>query len=209
MDPKAQLLVVDDDEITCNLLEEVLSKEGYRVEKALNGQEAINRGEVKFFDAVLTDIKMAGIDGMEVLKIYRQKSPDTVIIMMTAFGSIDTAIGAIKEGAYDYISKPFKLDEIKLTIRRALEQKRLLQENRHYGQELLSKYKLENIVGRSSQMLQVYKTIGREPLDGSDHRRERHGQGTGRPRHPLQQPAGRQAFCGHRLRLPGGNPAGE
>lgn len=156
-----RLLVVDDDEITCNLLEEVLSKEGYAVEKALNGQEAIQKGEREFYDVVLTDIKMVGVDGMEVLKTYRHKSPETIIIMMTAFGSIDTAIGAIKEGAYDYVSKPFKLDEIKLTIRRALEQKRLLQENRLYRQELINKYKLENIVGRSSQMLQVYKTIAR------------------------------------------------
>jgi DNA-binding NtrC family response regulator len=81
--------------------------------------------------------------------------------MMTAFGSIETAIRAIKEGAYDYVSKPFKLDEIKLTLQRALEQRRLVEENIHYRQELITKYKLENIVGRSPQMLQVYKTIAR------------------------------------------------
>jgi DNA-binding NtrC family response regulator len=104
---------------------------------------------------------MIDVDGMEVLRAYRQKSPDSIIIMMTAFGSIETAIRAIKEGAYDYVSKPFKLDEIKLTIRRALEQKRLLQENLFYRQELITKYKLENIVGRSPQMLQVYKTVAR------------------------------------------------
>jgi len=81
--------------------------------------------------------------------------------MMTAFGSIETAIRAIKEGAYDYVSKPFKLDEIKLTLQRALEQRRLVEENIHFRQELITKYKLENIVGRSPQMLQVYKTIAR------------------------------------------------
>ncbi|MDO8955731.1 MAG: sigma-54 dependent transcriptional regulator [Deltaproteobacteria bacterium] len=155
------ILIVDDDEITCNLLEEVLSKEGYVVDKALNGREAIDKGENKPYDVVLTDIRMIDVDGMEVLRAYRQKSPDSIIIMMTAFGSIETAIRAIKEGAYDYVSKPFKLDEIKLTIRRALEQKRLLQENLFYRQELLTKYKLENIVGRSPQMLQVYKTVAR------------------------------------------------
>ncbi len=159
--PPAHLLIVDDDEITCNLLDEVLSKEGYFVTKALNGQQAIQKGEHEFYDIVLTDIKMAGVDGMEVLKTYRQRSPETIIIMMTAFGSIETAIGAIKEGAYDYVSKPFKLDEIKLTIRRALEQRRLLKENNLYRQELIEKYKLENIVGRSPQMLEVYKTIAR------------------------------------------------
>lgn len=155
------ILIVDDDEITCNLLEEVLSKEGYVVDKALNGREAIDKGENKPYDVVLTDIRMIDVDGMEVLRAYRQKSPDSIIIMMTAFGSIETAIRAIKEGAYDYVSKPFKLDEIKLTIRRALEQKRLLQENLFYRQELITKYKLENIVGRSPQMLQVYKTVAR------------------------------------------------
>ncbi|HWU36912.1 MAG TPA: sigma-54 dependent transcriptional regulator, partial [Candidatus Acidoferrum sp.] len=161
MAPPVRILVVDDDEVTCNLLEEVLSKEGYTVQKALNGRQAIDQGEKQTYDVVLTDIKMIGVDGMEVLRAYRQKSPETIIIMMTAFGSIETAIRAIKEGAYDYVSKPFKLDEIKLTIHRALEQKRLLEENIHYRQELITKYKLENIVGRSPQMLQVYKTIAR------------------------------------------------
>ena len=161
MAPPVRILVVDDDEITCNLLEEVLSKEGYTVQKALNGRQAIDQGEKQTYDVVLTDIKMTGVDGMEVLRAYRQKNPETIIIMMTAFGSIETAIRAIKEGAYDYVSKPFKLDEIKLTIQRALEQKRLLEENIYYRQELITKYKLENIVGGSPRMLQVYKTIAR------------------------------------------------
>jgi len=161
MSPPVRVLVVDDDEITCNLLEEVLAKEGFAVDRALNGREAIDKGERAPYDVVLTDIRMIGTDGMEVLRAYRQKSPDTIIIMMTAFGSIETAIRAIKEGAYDYVSKPFKLEEIKLTIHRALEQSRLFRENLQYRQELITKYKIENIVGRSPQMLQVYKTIAR------------------------------------------------
>jgi len=161
MSPRVRVLVVDDDEITCNLLEEVLAKEGFAVDRALNGREAIDKGERAPYDVVLTDIRMIGTDGMEVLRAYRQKSPDTIIIMMTAFGSIETAIRAIKEGAYDYVSKPFKLEEIKLTIHRALEQSRLFRENLQYRRELITKYKIENIVGRSPQMLQVYKTIAR------------------------------------------------
>jgi two-component system, NtrC family, response regulator AtoC len=161
MAPQVRILVVDDDEITCNLLEEVLSKEGYLVHKALNGREAIEKGERGPYDVVLTDIRMLDVDGMEVLRAYRQRNPETIIVMMTAFGSIETAIRAIKEGAYDYVSKPFKLEEIRLTIQRALEQKRLIKENIHYRQELITKYKLENIVGRSPQMLDVYKTIAR------------------------------------------------
>ncbi len=161
MSSSMSILIVDDDEVTCNLLEEVLSKEGYLVDKASSGRQAIEKGENKLYEVVLTDIRMNDVDGLEVLRAYRKKSPETIIIMMTAFGSIETAIQAIKEGAYDYVSKPFKLDEIKLTIRRALEQKRLLQENLLYRQELITKYKLDNIVGRSPQMLQVYKTIAR------------------------------------------------
>ncbi len=161
MAPQVRILVVDDDEITCNLLEEVLSKEGYLVHKALNGREAIEKGERRPYDVVLTDIRMLDVDGMEVLRAYRQRNPETIIVMMTAFGSIETAIRAIKEGAYDYVSKPFKLEEIRLTIQRALEQKRLIKENTHYRKELITKYKLENIVGRSPQMLDVYKTIAR------------------------------------------------
>lgn len=155
------VLVIDDDVITCNLLEEVLTKEGYQVEKALSGQEAIQKGVSQLFDVVLSDIRMAEVDGMAVLKSFKQRSPDTIVIMMTAFGSIETAIQAIKEGAFDYVSKPFKLDEIKLTIQRALEQRRLFKENLLYRQELITKYKLENIVGRSPQMLKIYKTIAR------------------------------------------------
>lgn len=161
MSHQVRILVVDDDEITCNLLEEVLSKEGYGVDRALSGREAIDKGDGGPYDVVLTDIRMLEVDGMEVLKAYRKKSPETAIIMMTAFGSIETAIQAIKEGAYDYVSKPFKLDEIRLTIRHALEHKRLVQENFLYRQELITKYQLDNIVGRNPQMLQLYKTIAR------------------------------------------------
>jgi two-component system response regulator AtoC len=157
----AHLLVVDDDPVTVNLLKEVLTKEGYEVITALSGQEAMARGMEDFFDIVITDMRLGDQDGMEVLRSFRKLTPETTVIMITAFGSIETAIEAIREGAFDYISKPFKLDEIKFTIRRALEQRRLLQENRFYRQELLSKYQFKNVIGRTSQMFQVYKTIAK------------------------------------------------
>jgi two-component system, NtrC family, response regulator AtoC len=100
-------------------------------------------------------------DGMEVLRFFKKNAPETTVILITAFGSIETAIEAIREGAYDYISKPFKLDEIKFTIQRALEQRRLIQENKYYRQELLDKYQFKNVIGRTSQMFQVYKTIAK------------------------------------------------
>jgi DNA-binding NtrC family response regulator len=157
----AHLLVVDDDPVTVNLLKEVLTKEGYEVITALSGQEAMARGMEDFFDIVITDMRLGDQDGMEVLRSFRKLTPETTVIMITAFGSIETAIEAIREGAFDYISKPFKLDEIKFTIRRALEQRRLLQENRFYRQEFLSKYQFKNVIGRTSQMFQVYKTIAK------------------------------------------------
>jgi DNA-binding NtrC family response regulator len=100
-------------------------------------------------------------DGLEVLRALKRLAPETIVIMMTAFGSIETAIEAIKEGAYDYISKPFKLDEVRLTVKRALDHKRLLKENIRFRQELRERYQLENIVGRSHSMLEVYKVIAR------------------------------------------------
>jgi len=98
---------------------------------------------------------------MEVLRSFKKFAPETTLIMITAFGTIETAIEAIREGAFDYISKPFKLDEIKFTVRRALEQRRLLQENRFFRQELLNKYQFKNVIGRTPQMFQIYKTIAR------------------------------------------------
>ena len=157
----AHLLVVDDDPVTIDLLNEVLSKEGHDVSTALSGEKAISQGMDHFFDIVITDVRMGEKDGMEVLRFFRKNAPDTTVIMITAFGSIETAIEAIREGAYDYISKPFKLDEIKFTIQRALEQRRLVQENKHYRRELLDKYQFKNVIGRTPQMFQVYKTIAK------------------------------------------------
>jgi len=156
-----RVLVVDDDPVACDLLREVLSKEKYEVEVAGGGQEAVERGKEQPFDVVLVDVRMPDLDGLVVLRSLKVVNPETIVIMMTAFGSIETAIEAIKEGAYDYVSKPFKLEEIKLTIRRALEQRRLLRENLRFRQELREKYRFENIVGSSEKMLEVYKVIAR------------------------------------------------
>jgi two-component system response regulator AtoC len=157
----AHLLVVDDDPVTLDLLKEVLSKEGYGVETALSGEEAIKQGMDTFFDLIVTDVRMGEKDGMEVLRSFKKNSPEATVIMITAFGSIETAIEAIREGAYDYISKPFKLDEIKFTVKRALEQRRLIQENKFFRLELLDKYQFKNVIGRTPQMFQVYKTIAK------------------------------------------------
>ncbi len=155
------LLVVDDDPVTVDLLKEVLSKEGFKVSTALSGEQAVALGLDNLFDLVITDVRMGEKDGMEVLRFFKKNAPETTVIMITAFGTIETAIEAIREGAYDYISKPFKLDEIKFTVQRALEQRRLIQENKFYRGELLDKYQFKNVIGRAPQMFQIYKTIAK------------------------------------------------
>ena len=161
MATKTTVLVVDDDPTACRLLQEVLAKEGYQVEIAERGTEALEKAGTTLFDVVLSDVRMPDLDGVEVLRALKHLSPETAVIMVTAFGSIETAIETIKEGAYDYISKPFKLDEVKLTVKRALDHKRLLRENRRLRQELKAQHRMENIVGRSASMLEVYKLVAR------------------------------------------------
>jgi two-component system, NtrC family, response regulator AtoC len=157
----SRILVVDDDATACAVLAEVLTKAGYMVEMAGGGAEAVEKGQRLPVDLVLTDIQMANMDGMTVLKRFREFSPDTPIILLTAFGTMESAIKAIKSGAYDYISKPFKKDEVLLTIHRALDQRRLLNENMRYRQEFLDRYQFSNIIGSSQAMIEVYKLVAR------------------------------------------------
>ena len=118
---QAKLFVVDDDEAARTLLAEALVKEGYEVEAFSSGQAAVERGKQSRADVVLTDIRMEQGDGFLVLKEFKKFSPDTSIVLLTAFGSLEGAIEAIKQGAYDYLAKPFKRDEIRLVVQRSLE----------------------------------------------------------------------------------------
>jgi DNA-binding NtrC family response regulator len=130
-----------------------------------DGAEAIERlsrdGE---FDAVVSDIRMTDVDGLEVLAWVRKHAPETPVLLVTAFGNVDGAVEAIRRGAYDYISKPYQVDAIKLVVDRALRHRRLAAENRHLKREIREKYALANVVGRSEGMLQVYKTAARVAL---------------------------------------------
>ena len=161
MPESPRILVVDDDATAGAVLAEVLTRAGYGVELARGGAEAVEKGQRVSVDLVLTDIKMPDMDGMAVLERFRQFSPETPIILLTAFGALESAIEAIKGGAYDYISKPFKKDEVLLTIRRALDQRRLLCENLRYRQELRDRYQFSNIIGSSRVMIDVYKLVAR------------------------------------------------
>jgi two-component system, NtrC family, response regulator AtoC len=157
----AKILVVDDDPEIVAVLRELLEKEGASVTGCATGRAAVPAASDAGFDVVLADIRLPDMDGLALLQALQKASPESAVILMTAFGTVEMAIQAIKAGAYDYIPKPFKLDEVRIVVRRALERKRLLQENRRYRQELQGKYRLENVIGASGPMLETFKTVAR------------------------------------------------
>ncbi|HET9844567.1 MAG TPA: sigma-54 dependent transcriptional regulator [Nitrospira sp.] len=157
----AKVLVVDDDAVARELLAEALKKEGYEVEAFGSGEAAIARGREGGVDLVLTDIRMGAVDGLTVLREFKRMSQDTAIVVLTAFGSLEGAIEAIKQGAYDYLAKPFKKEEIKLVVQRSLDHCRLLRENTKFREELKSKDEWSPLVGSSPAMLEVYKLVAR------------------------------------------------
>ncbi len=151
-----KILVADDEKSMREFLEIMLKKEGYKVSLASNGEDVLKIIERDIFDLVLLDIRMPKLDGISALKRIKAVSPETIVIMITAYASTDTAIKAMKEGAYDYITKPFKVDEIKLIIKNALEKKNLQRENTILRQVVRERFGFENIVGQSPKMLEIY-----------------------------------------------------
>jgi len=158
---KNRVLVVDDEPGMRDFLEIMLRKDGYEVDTASDGTEAIDRIEQKMFDLAVVDIQMPVMNGIDVLQKINEKSPETTVIMITAYASHETAIDAMKLGAYDYITKPFKIDEIKLVIKKSLEKKRLERENSRLKKELETKYGFGNIIGRSPEIVKVFELIKR------------------------------------------------
>ena len=157
----ASLLVADDDTVARELLVEVLVAEGYRVRAAAGGEECVRLAEAEPFDVALVDLRMPDLDGVGVLKRIATLQPRAQVVILTAFATMETAIDAIRAGAYDYLSKPFRIEEIKLVVRRALEAQRLVRENLQYRQELSERYRGEHFVGQSSEMVAIYTIIAR------------------------------------------------
>ena len=158
---ESRILVVDDEPGMREFLEIMLQKDGYDVDTAADGPEAIDKIEESLFDLAIVDIQMPILNGIEVLKKVSEKSPDTTVIMVTAYASHETAIEAMKLGAYDYITKPFKIDEIKLVIKKALDKKKLERENTRLRKELETQYGFGNIIGRSPAIVKVFELIKR------------------------------------------------
>lgn len=155
------ILVVDDDPTTLDLLRESLAGAGHSITTSQSGEEALTLGRSQNFDVVISDIKMGmGVSGLDVLRSFRQITPTADVILMTAFGSMESAIEAVKDGAYDYISKPFRLEEILLILERLVEKRLLQKENLQLRHQLEERFSLSSIVGRTPAMLEVFKKIG-------------------------------------------------
>jgi two-component system response regulator PilR (NtrC family) len=155
----ARVLVVDDEKSMRDLLAITLQRAGYEVTVADGGESAIEAIRRDPFDAIITDLRMPKVDGLQVLRSAKDLSPETAVIMVTAVASTETAVEAMKLGAYDYITKPFKLDEVNLIIQNALERKRLRDENQYLRKQLETQHRFENIVGKSALMVEVFDTI--------------------------------------------------
>src|SRR5438105_10223802 len=157
--PDTRVLVVDDERSMRELLAIMLRQAGHDVTVADGGTAAIEALNSDAFDLVITDLRMREVDGLAVLRAAKEHSPETVVVVITAFASTETAVEAMKLGAYDYITKPFKMDEIKLVLANALERKRLRDENQALKRQLRSERRLDNFVGGSRQMLEIFETI--------------------------------------------------
>ena len=155
----AQILIVEDDRKMRLALREIMTNEGYTVDSVETGEAALERADGNGYDLVITDLKLPGIDGMDVLRAIRKSRPETSVVIITAYATVDTAVEAMREGAEDYISKPFNLDEIRLIVSKVLEKKALLDDNRLLRSQLRKKYSYDNVVGNSEAMIEVYKTI--------------------------------------------------
>jgi two-component system response regulator PilR (NtrC family) len=156
---RSRILVVDDEPSMRELLDIVLRREGHEVFKASNGRQAVEILEREPIDLLISDIKMPDMSGVEVLKAAKLLDADIIGIMVTAYASVENAVEAMHLGAYDYVSKPFNVDELKLRIRKALERKQLAQENDLLRRALQTTHRFSNIIGRSGAMQLVFKLI--------------------------------------------------
>jgi len=154
-----RILIVDDEQSMREMLSIMLRKEGYDVLTAANGEMALNVLQNEIFDLVITDVRMGQVDGIEVLRAVKELSPETVVIMITAYASTETAVDAMKMGAYDYITKPFKNEEIRMVIQKALEKRRLRKENLLLKREIESRAGFENFLGKSEPMQRIFSII--------------------------------------------------
>ena len=154
-----RILIIDDEEVLQDVLKSLLAKEGYSLFNAYTGQEGLDILAKEEVDLVLLDLMLPDMKGQEVLKRIRLNDPDKVVVVITAYSSIEGAIDAMREGAFHYIPKPFKNEEVLLTVRKGLEQRRLTTENRALKKQLKERYGLDGIIGKSRPMQDIFELI--------------------------------------------------
>ncbi|MES0446426.1 MAG: sigma-54 dependent transcriptional regulator, partial [Desulfobacterales bacterium] len=157
---KPKILVVDDEPSHRKMIEAVLSDEGYEIFQADNGQTAIDEVEERFYDLVIMDIRMPKVGGIDALKKIKTLSPGIPIIIMTAYASIGSAVDALKSGAYDYLTKPLDIEELKILVSKALRHHQLEQENIFLKERLNERFDFASIIGRSPAMKNLFETMG-------------------------------------------------
>jgi len=157
----AKILVVDDEEIVCLSCQRILIEEGYEVRTCLSGQEGLKLLSEEPFDLAIVDLKMPRMDGMEVLQAIKRDYPQIPVIMITGYATVETAVEAMKSGAFDYLPKPFTPDEVAVVVKKALETRSMMLENLYLRGEIQTKYRFENIIGTSKKMQEIYRLIAK------------------------------------------------
>ncbi|MDK2742919.1 MAG: sigma-54-dependent Fis family transcriptional regulator [Nitrospira sp.] len=161
MSDSPSILLVDDDQRNREMMAEALNQAGFEVDTARDGAEAMSKIDVVPYDAVLSDIHMVPYSGLDLLDSFRKTLPEMPIVLLTAFGSVDTAIQAMKHGAFDYIAKPVNLDDLVVTMKRAVEHRRLIEENRTLNRAIRERPRTASLIGQSKKMVEVFKLIGK------------------------------------------------
>jgi DNA-binding NtrC family response regulator len=159
MDQKVNILVVDDEEIVRDSLGSWLIDDGYEVSTAENGTKALEIFPTRSWDLCLVDLKMPGIDGIQLMEEFRRQVPEQLVIIMTAYATVDTAVKAMKEGAYDYMVKPFNPEDLSMTIRKIIEHQKLVRENIFLRKELKKQYRLHDMISKNDRILEIFDLV--------------------------------------------------
>jgi DNA-binding NtrC family response regulator len=159
MEPKVNILIVDDEEIVRESLANWLEEDGYEVKVAENADRALERLPEKEWNLAMVDLKMPGMDGIQLMDEIRKIKPETIVIIMTAYATVDTAVQAMKKGAYDYIVKPFNPEDLSMTIRKIIDHQKLVKENIYLRKELKKQYRLHDMVSKNHRMIEIFDLV--------------------------------------------------